>query len=316
MSPKQDKLSSGDVDMEFPGTIVPPLTPFTEELKIDHPALARGVDYVVERCRPAMVIAGGVEAQEYQYLTLEERKDLVRSTMDAVGGRAAVAVGVTHPSFKIAVEFAHLAESLGARALQLLVPNRPTGGAATTAELTRYFEAVGRETSLPIILYLNAGPGADLTIPQTIELSKLDCVKYVKESSRDLARVSRLITEIELAGHARYFTTMQMLLITLQLGGSGITLPPPAAELARMVIDAYVSGDISTAAMLQQQFSLYPNKWMNFGLAAVMKASLSHMGIASGDPYPPYEPVHGQALTSLHKYLDTTALMSKEKIDA
>jgi 4-hydroxy-tetrahydrodipicolinate synthase len=32
--------------------------------------------------------------------------------------------------------------------------------------------------------------------------------------------VSRLIVEIDRAGHARYFTTMQMLLATLQLGGS------------------------------------------------------------------------------------------------
>jgi hypothetical protein len=47
------------------------------------------------------------------------------------------------------------------------------------------------------------------------------------------------------------------LLITLQLGGSGITLPRPAAELAHYVIDAYVAGDIEGAAKLQQQFSLF-----------------------------------------------------------
>jgi 4-hydroxy-tetrahydrodipicolinate synthase len=229
-----------------------------------------------------------------------------------VNGRRPVAVGVSHPSFKIAIELAHFAERLGASAIQILAPQKPTGGAPTTAELVRYFELIGHETSLPIILYLNPGPGFDVSIPATVELSKLDRVKYIKESSRDLARVGRLITEIELAGHARYFTTLQMLLITLQLGGSGITLPPPAAELARYIIEAYVAGDTGRAAELQQQFSLFPSRWMEFGLAAVMKATANFLGLPAGLPYPPYAPVSGEKLDALHRYLETTAFARTE----
>jgi 4-hydroxy-tetrahydrodipicolinate synthase len=302
--------------MKFPGTIVPPLTPFTSDLKVDVDALKVGIDYVVARCRAAMVIAAGVEAQEYQYLPFEERKELIRHTVDAVGGRCPVAVGISHPSFKVAAELAQFAERLGATAVQLLAPQKPTGGVPTTAELVRYYELIGRETSLPIILYLNPGPGADVTLPATIELAKLDRVQYVKESSRDLARVSRLITEIELAGHARYFTTMQMLLITLQLGGSGITLPPPAAEIADRVIAAFTAGDLHRAAELQQQFSLFPARWMEFGLAAVMKATANYLGLRAGDPYPPYGPVSGDRLEALHRYLDTTILAQKDRAHA
>jgi 4-hydroxy-tetrahydrodipicolinate synthase len=181
--------------------------------------------------------------------------------------------------------------------------------------LVRYFELIARETSLPIILYLNAGPGADLTIPQTIELAKLDRVQFIKESSRDITRVARLIHEIDLAGHARYFTTMQVLLTSLQLGGSGITLPPPAARIAREVIRAYEAGDLARAVELQGQFALFPARWMPFGLAAVMKAAANHLGIPAGEPYPPYAPVSGEALESLHRYLDTTAL-AKEAANA
>jgi 4-hydroxy-tetrahydrodipicolinate synthase len=36
--------------MKFPGTIVPPLTPFTQDLSVDYDAFKRIVDYVVERC--------------------------------------------------------------------------------------------------------------------------------------------------------------------------------------------------------------------------------------------------------------------------
>lgn len=299
--------------MKLPGTIVPTLTPFTAELTVDFDALKVIVDYVVERCDASMVVAAGVEAQEYQYLPFEERKALIRHTVEAVNGRRPVAVGVTHPSFKVAIELAQFGEALGADAIQVLVPQKPTGGAPSTAELVRYFESIGRETSLPIILYLNPGPGFDASVPTTIELAKLDRVKYIKESSRDLSRVARLITEIELGGHARYFTTLQMLLITLQLGGSGITLPPPAAELARYVIDAYAAGNIGDAAKLQQQFSLFPARWMEFGLAAVMKATANYLGLPAGLPYPPYAPVSGERLEALHRFLATTAFVRKER---
>jgi 4-hydroxy-tetrahydrodipicolinate synthase len=295
------------------GLLVPPLTPFTEDLHVDYDALQTGVDYIVEHVRPTMIVAAGVEAQEYQYLSFDERK---ARTLRAVHGRVPVAAGVSHPSFLIAIELAHFAEKAGATELQLLAPQKPTGGVPTTKELIQYFEAIGRETTLPIILYLNPGPGADPGIDATIELAKLDFVHALKESSRDLSRVSRLIVEIDHAGHARYFTTMQMLLITLELGGAGITLPPPAAELARQVIDAYVAGDREKAAQLQLQFATFPARWMPFGLAAVMKAASNFIGVPSGQPYPPYAPVSGDALAALHQFLSAAALTHKEPVRA
>ena len=294
------------------GLLVPPLTPFTDDLAVDDDALQAGVDYLVAKVRPTSIIAAGVEAQEYQYLSFEERKALIKHTIEAVAGRIPVAVGVSHPSFRIAIELVQFAESAGANALQLLAPQKPTGGVPTTKELVQYFEAIGRETSLPIILYLNAGPGADLSVDATIELAKLDFIHGIKESSRDLTRVSRLIAEIDHAGHARYYTTMQMLLITLQLGGSGITLPPPAAEIARLVIDAHEARDLEEATRLQLQFATFPARWMPFGLAAVMKAASNFIGVPVGKPYPPDAPVSGDALAALHRFLSTTALSRKE----
>src|ERR1043166_6247038 len=234
--------------MEKPGLIVAPLTPFTADLGVDEPALRRQIDYVVEDCGATMVVAAGVENQEYTYLSLEQRKALIRATIECVAGRVPVVVGISHPSFKTAVALAHDAERLGAAAVQLLAPLRPFAGAPTQSDLLAYFEAVAREISLPITLYLNPGPGADVSIADTIALAKLPRVQLIKESSRDLARVSRLIVEIDRAGHARYFTTMQMLLATVELGGSGATMPPPAAEIARAVIEAFVAKDYERAA--------------------------------------------------------------------
>ena len=302
--------------MAVPGLIVAPLTPFTADLEVDEPALRREIDYVVRDCGATMVVAAGVETQEYTYLSLEQRKGLIRRTIEGVDRRVPVMVGISHPSFKTSVELAHFAESLGAAAVQLLAPLRPFAGPPTQADLIAYFEAVARETKLPITLYLNPGPGADVSIADTIALARLPSVQLIKESSRDLARVSRLIVEIDRAGHARYFTTMQMLLATLQLGGSGATMPPPGSEIARHVIDAFVAGDHERAAALQLQFALFPSKWMHRGLAPVMKAAMNLIGVPVGDPYPPYGSLTAEETSALAAVLRTSVLAHRFSVTA
>jgi 4-hydroxy-tetrahydrodipicolinate synthase len=294
--------------MELPALVVPPLTPFTPDQQVDVDALRAGVEYVISECGASMVVAAGVEAQEYQYLTPAERLALIDRTIEFVDGRRPVAVGISHPSFRQTIDLAHHAEDRGAQVVQLLAPLRPIGGQPTTVDLVRYFEAVVAETNLPVMLYLNPSSGADVSVSATIELAQIDGIEYIKESSRDLSRVSRLIEDIDVAGSARYFTTMQMLLISLQLGGSGVTLPPPAAKLAAAIVRSYTAGDLADAARLQRQFALYPSRWMHRGLVTVMKASMELLGVPAGGPYPPYPPIHGDELEALRSYLATTDL--------
>lgn len=297
--------------MSNPELVVAPLTPFTGDLKIDAAALKREIDYVIEDCRATMVVAAGVEAQEYTYLNPAERKDLIRLTLEFVAGRCPVMVGISHPSFKTAIELAHFAQDLGAHAVQMLAPLRPFGGPSTERDLVVYFEAVAKASPLPMTLYLNAGPGADVSIAATIAIAAIDKVRYIKESSRDLSRVSRLIVEVDHAGHARYFTTVQMLLATLQLGGSGATMPPPAAEIARQVIDAFAAGEHARAAQIQLQFALFPSKWMHRGLTATMKTAMRLIGLPVGDLYPPYVSLDAAETAALAGCLNATVLAKR-----
>jgi len=298
--------------MQLPGLVVPPLTPFTPDLKVDEATLRREIDYIVEDCGATMVSAAGVETTEYHYLTLEERRALIERTVEFVGGRVPVVVGISHPNVHTAIELGHLAEKLGAHALQVLAPTRPFGGAPTLDDLVSYYEAIAAETSLPIMLYLNPGPGAEVNPAWTLTLAKLPRVAYVKESSRDLARVSRLIVEIDLAGHARYFTTVQMLLASIQLGGSGATMPPPVAYIANEVIRAFNAGEHARAAELQRQFALFPARWMGYGLAPALKAAMEIVGLPLGDPYPPFKPVSAEDKQAMAEYLRTTYLFEDQ----
>src|SRR6201982_714955 len=126
--PAAARRSPMDPQSAQPGLIVAPLTPFTSDLRADEQALRRQIDYVVEDCGATMVVAAGVETQEYTYLGLEQRKGLIRATVEFVDGRVPVMVGISHPSFRTAIELANFAESLGAAAVQLLAPLRPFAG--------------------------------------------------------------------------------------------------------------------------------------------------------------------------------------------
>jgi len=194
--------------MKLPGLIVAPLTPFKRsDLSVDWKALEREIDYICDDCKAAMISVSGVETSEYHYLSFADRKELIKRTAEMIGTRSGLVVGISHPNTKIALELADLAASLKAEAVQLLAPQRPYGGQPGTQELVDYFGGIADKSPLPLLLYLNPGPGADVGVDATIAITKIPKVKYVKESSRDLARVSRLIVEIDQAGHARYFTT-------------------------------------------------------------------------------------------------------------
>lgn len=298
--------------MKLPGLIVAPLTPFKRsDLTVDWTALEREIDYICDDCKAAMISVSGVETSEYHYLSFPDRKELIKRTAEMIGTRSGLVVGISHPNTRIALELADLAASLKAEAVQVLAPQRPYGGQPGTQELVDYFGAIADKSPLPLLLYLNPGPGAEVGPEATIAITKLPKVKYVKESSRDLARVSRLIVEIDQAGHARYFTTMQMLLITLMLGGSGATMPPPACYIAAKIIDAFNAKDFEKAAKLQLEFALFPAKYQAKGLAPVMKAAMELIGIPLGDPYPPFPAFTAEEKKALGEELKKTRLFGK-----
>jgi 4-hydroxy-tetrahydrodipicolinate synthase len=104
---------------------------------------------------------------------------------------------------------------------------------------------------------------------------------------------------------------MQMLLATLQLGGSGATMPPPAAEIANKIVQAFIAGDHAKAAEIQLQFALFPSRWMHRGLTPTMKAAMKLIGMPLGDPYPPYARLDEQEVAALAAFLKTTVLAQR-----
>lgn len=266
--------------------IVPVLTAFLSDGSVDWSRIDPEIAYILEVIRPTMVAVAAVEVQEYQYLTDAEREALIRGVAGRLGGRVPYMVGISHPNWRRARALAELAREVGADAVQLLLPLRPSGGKPAPSEVTAYVEAVAAESSLPLWVYHNPGPGTEMAPEDLARVCRIPKVAGVKESSRNLRHIGWTKTLLE--EHTRYCVTMEMLLAGMELGVAGGTLPPPAALVGRKILEAHDRGDWEAARDLQAVFRDFPARWMRYGLIGVMKAAMAAVGVPLGDPYPPF----------------------------
>lgn len=295
------------------GIIGAALTPFTDDGKVDYDALAREIEFLVADCDAISVAA--VEASEYTVLSLQDRKEVMRSATGIVNKRVPVILGASSHSIDTILDLAEHAAAVGGDLVQVLMPIRPWGGQPTMADLVQFFTEVASASPLPIVAYHNPGPGADPPLDAFVRLSELNQVDYFKESSRDITKITRLIEQIQLAGKANYFTTMQPLLTTLMMGGAGATMPPPGTRIGARVVRAFREGDIDRARYWQRCFTLFPGKWGAYGLPPIMKSALKHFGVDIGDPARPYSPVSPRDHVQIGQFLTQIGILGDGEPD-
>jgi len=165
-------------------------TPMTEAQEVDCETLARFVDFLIATGGVHGLVALG-STGEYYALTAQERVAVVATTLEAAAGRAPVLVGANAGSTREVVAHSQRAEQQGAAGLLLAAPYYSL---PTPAELLEHFRAVDRAVGIPIMLYNYPGrTGVDMT-PELVErLAELDHVRYVKESTGNVARVAEIL---------------------------------------------------------------------------------------------------------------------------
>lgn len=283
------------------GVIGACLTPFLPGGGVDGPALEREIDFMAGHCDAISIL--GAEVTEYRLLSEADRRRWLRDGIAAVDGRTPVLAGASSPRIGEVATMAEIAAHAGADFLQVLIPRRPWGPEAGTAELVAYFEAVVGASPLPVVAYHNPTCGSDPPPGAVVEICAMDGVVGLKESSRDMSRIGRLAAEVDVAGRARYLTTMQPMLATLLQGGSGAMMPAPATYLGARLMTAFRAGDIDGARAVQARFAEFPGRWSSYGLTPVMKCALRHLGIEVGDAGAPFATVSDEDAAAIGDFL-------------
>ena len=164
-------------------------TKFTANDELDLDLFGKNLDAQVSAGVHGIVLGGTLG--EASVLTTNEKEQLVRFAIEKVDGRLPVIINIAEGSTKAAVAQAGLAEKWGASGLMLLPPMRYK---PDQRETVAYFKTIANQTSLPIMIYNNpVDYKTEITLDMFDELAAISNIQAVKESTRDVTNVTRMI---------------------------------------------------------------------------------------------------------------------------
>lgn len=165
------------------------LTPFTVDDQIDYPLFDKNLEAQLAAGVDGIIICGSLG--EASTLTANEKLELLSHALKSVNGRVPVILNIAEQLTKAAIDLAQKAEELGADGLMLLPPMRYK---ADDEETLTYFTSVAKSTSLSIMIYNNpVDYGIKVTLEMFEQLSAYENIQAVKESTRDVSNVTRMI---------------------------------------------------------------------------------------------------------------------------
>ena len=164
-------------------------TKFTSDDKLDFPLFEKNLKAQLDAGVEGVILGGTLG--EASVLSNEEKFDLVKFTVEKVAGKVPVVMNIAEGSTREAVKLASEAEKCGAKGLMMLPPMRYK---SDHRETVAYFKAVAESSSLPIMIYNNpVDYKIEVTLDMFDELANNKNIQAVKESTRDVSNVTRMI---------------------------------------------------------------------------------------------------------------------------
>ncbi len=164
------------------------VTPFAADGAIDYASFRELAAYLVDHGSDGLVVAG--TTGESPTLTDEERMELFRVALDAVGDRATIVAGTGTYSTAHSVHLTERAHELGVDGLLIVTPyyNKPP-----QRGIVEHFKAIAAASDLPIVVYNIPGRVVINIEPETIaQLAEIPSVKAVKQANDDLEQARRI----------------------------------------------------------------------------------------------------------------------------
>lgn len=164
-------------------------TQFHDDESLDLPSTLAHIDHQLSAGVSGLIMLGTVG--ENCSLSAEEKREVLRATVDHVAGRAPVLTGVAEYTTPLACRYAADAESVGVDGLMVLPAMVYKSDARETQA---HFRDVAAATGLPIMAYNNpVSYGVDIAPESFAEMSDVENLVAIKESSENVRRITDLI---------------------------------------------------------------------------------------------------------------------------
>ena len=177
------------MSFEWKGVFPALTTKFTASDELDMPMFTKNLDAQLKAGVHGVILGGTLG--EASVLTQVEKQQLVQTAVSKTAGLVPVILNIAEGSTREAIKQASLAAEWGAAGLMLLPPMRYK---SDHRETVTYFKSVAASTSLPIMIYNNpVDYKIEVTLDMFEELSDVANIQAVKESTRDVTNVTRMI---------------------------------------------------------------------------------------------------------------------------
>lgn len=164
-------------------------TKFTREDELDLPLFEKNLLAQLDAGVHGIILGGTLG--EASVLSNEEKQTLVRFAVERVEGNVPVIMNIAEGATREAIQQAENAAAWGASGLMILPPMRYK---CDHREGVAWFKTIAQHTPLPIMIYNNpVDYKNEVTLDMFEELLECENIQAVKESTRDVSNVSRMI---------------------------------------------------------------------------------------------------------------------------
>lgn len=259
-------------------------TPLTSGYDVDDEGLARNVDFGARSEAHALVCLG--TQGEFPSFSTEERKRIMRITVDAADGRKAVVCGTSHSNTREALELTQYAQEIGAQAV-LVTP--PYFSQVKWPGVSDHFKTLSDESDIDIWVYnAPARVGFNTTPTHLLELAELSNVVGVKQATQNIVDLEETISQVS-DKLVVFGGSEAMMWPCFALGASGSSTTG-ATFMPQYFVDIYnaaVERRWDDGADLYERLAPLRRIAKANGHAAVVKAASEIVGLAGGPVRPP-----------------------------
>jgi 4-hydroxy-tetrahydrodipicolinate synthase len=279
------------------------VTPFHEDGSVDFASFQRLARHLVENGSDGVVVSG--TTGESPNLTDDERLDLFRAAIEAVGDDATVVAGTGTYSTAHSVHLTEQAHELGADAFLVVTPyyNKPP-----QRGIVAHFEEIARASDKPLVVY-NIPARVVVNIePETISrLAEIPTVRAVKQANDDLAEAKHIVD----IGLDLYAGDDNLIQPFLELGGIGgvcvhthVVGPQVAAQ-----VKAFLAGDAERAREIDRELDPVYELLKVQSNPIPIKAALNLLGHAVGGHRLPIPPPTEDEIAAVRGCLERLGLL-------
>ena len=276
--------------MKWEGVMPAVTTKFTKNDELDFKMFNKNIIAQIDAGVSGIVLGGTLG--EASTLTSKEKSELIKNTVLISENKIPVLMNIAEQSTSEAVNSAKNAEKDGASGLMILPPMRYN---ASSEETVTYFKSIAQSTSLPIMIYNNP---VDYKIEVSLEmfdqLLKCENIQAVKESTRDISNVTRIINYF--GDRLKIMTGVDTLALESLLMGAhgwiaGLVDAFPKETVA--IYKLQKAGRITDALEIYRWFLPLLELDINSKLVQNIKLAEMYNGIGTENVRPPRLPLDG-----------------------